>query len=625
MIRAILKEYGLIWILHRILYSLKLKTLKKIPIFEKCFEKRNIKIKRIDIYDCKNIKNIETFLKNISFDEKRRIINEAEDILKGKINAFSAIKLDYGKKMEWGKNPITNKEYSLEKKWYKIPDFNEEIGDIKVIWEFSRMCYLIKLVRAYIINKDERYYLKFSEIIKSWINQNKYSYGPNYKCGQESSIRVLNLLIVSAIFKEYKKLTIEDEENIKKIVRDSYKKLYSNFYYAKNCIKNNHTISELIGLVVCSWCNEEDYNVKKYFFLLEKEIDRQFFKDGGYIQYSFNYQRMVLQLIEFIIQIQGKIKLKLSNKIYKKIENSILLMAKVMSENGNLPNYGSNDGSLIFPVTSCEYNDFRPTLNSLYYLLKGKKLFQSNKLVEEIYWFSNNEEKGIKKKKLENLEDKSNEFFEAGIYILKNNESLMMILLQEFKTRPSQMDQLHIDLWYKNINVLCDSGTYSYALDLGKKLSLTEAHNTIKISKREQMNKIGEFLIYDWTEVKEKFITKDSFIGSYKSKNGYIHKRVIQIKENEYRIIDTIEVIKNMKDEKVDVIFHTPCEIKILMNEIELYFKGNKICSIFTSDEKYLEKGIRSLYYLHKEEINIIRLRQNLKKKNEFNYVIKLY
>lgn len=64
-----------------------------------------------------------------------------------------------------------------------------------------------------------------------------------------------------------------------------------------------------------------------------------------------------------------------------------------------------------------------------------------------------------------------------------------MICLQNFKSRPAHMDQQHIDLWHKGINVLCDNGTYSYASDLGKALSSTIGHNTVKVSGIEQMNK----------------------------------------------------------------------------------------------------------------------------------------
>ena len=61
----------------------------------------------------------------------------------------------------------------------------------------------------------------------------------------------------------------------------------------------------------------------------------------------------------------------------------------------------------------------------------------------------------------------SNAYRESGLFSFRHINGYLMIVLQNFKTRPAQMDQMHIDLWHKGINVLCDSGTYSYASAIG--------------------------------------------------------------------------------------------------------------------------------------------------------------
>jgi len=60
-----------------------------------------------------------------------------------------------------------------------------------------------------------------------------------------------------------------------------------------------------------------------------------------------------------------------------------------------------------------------------------------------------------------------------------------MICLQDFQSRLAHMDQLHIDLWHRGINMLCDSGTYSYASEIGHRLSATAGHNTVKVPNTE--------------------------------------------------------------------------------------------------------------------------------------------
>ena len=42
---------------------------------------------------------------------------------------------------------------------------------------------------------------------------------------------------------------------------------------------------------------------------------------------------------------------------------------------GRVPNYGSNDGALLFPLSACDYLDYRPALNALSVVLDAKPLY----------------------------------------------------------------------------------------------------------------------------------------------------------------------------------------------------------------------------------------------------------
>ena len=237
------------------------------------------------------------------------------------------------------------------------------------------------------------------------------------------------------------------------------------------------------------------------------------------------------------------------------IEKSVLQMYQLQDETGDVPNYGSNDGALIFPVTTSNYRDFRPVLNAVHAVLKGKRLYNQGNYDEELLWFSDIDIRNIP---YADIQRKSVSYRDSGFYSLRHNDGHLMIVLQDFKTRPAQMDQMHIDLWHKGVNVLCDSGTYSYATDLGKQLALTAAHNTVKIGDKEQMKKHGPFLIYDWTSATEVEFDENHFRGTMKSKNGYSHTRVINKDSGGYSIED-----HGLGDvENYEVLFHTPCEIE---------------------------------------------------------------
>jgi hypothetical protein len=607
MIKSLITEYGLPWVFNRSLYSAKLKMMRTMPSTEKFFEKA-VAIKRVNIFDI-DVHRLEKFLIDLPDEKKKEIIIIADKAIKGKIKAFSSIELDYGDSINWNYNPIKKVEIDKTLKWYKIPDFDPERGDIKVIWEASRFTHFYYFARAYLITKEQKYYDAFSNQLKSWINENSYSYGANYKCGQEATLRMINALITYSVFKACGFDNQTDQDNLHKLVEGSYKKVLSNFFYAHKCIKNNHTLSEITGLIIGAWCSDDKKSLEQAYRLLDKEIEKQFFIDGGYIQHSFNYQRFALQLMEFILKISKKTNMYMSDRSKNLIKDSVLLMYQMQDDTGDVPNYGSNDGALIFPVTSCGYRDFRPVINILYALLEGKRIYNTGDYDEELLWFI---DKRIEEIPITEIKRISSEFKQSGFYSLRHENGFLTVILQNFKTRPAQMDQLHIDIWHKGKNILCDSGTYSYATDIGEQLALTAAHNTVKVVNKEQMKKHGPFLIYDWTSSRDVIHNSNSFSGTMVSKNGYKHTRDIKITSWGYKISDKV----SGNDNYCEFYFHSPCEVKIIHEGFELLDKDAVICKVEVSGgEIVINKVYRSLYYLKKEEINCVSVRCNMNNK----------
>lgn len=601
MLKSLLTEYGVPWVFNRSLYSAKLKMMKKIPGTEKIFEKK-VKVKKTCNISL-NVNEIEVFLKKLSKKKQEEIIITANNSIQGKIKGFSSMELNYGNPIKWSLNPITNKEVDTGLKWFEIPDFDSERGDIKAIWEISRFTHFFYFVRAYMLTKEKKYYDAFSNQLNDWLEANPYSYGPNYKCGQEATLRMINGLIAYSVFNFYKLTREKDDENIRQLVEDSYKKVLSNFFYAHKCIKNNHTLSEITGLIIGSWACEDQKRLNQAYTLLDKEIKKQFRSDGGYKQYSFNYQRFALQLMGFLMKISEKTKIEISKSSKRLIKKSAYLIYQLQDENGDIPNYGSNDGALIFPVTSCGYRDFRPIVNTIFSLIDGRRVYEKGDYDEELIWFG---KKSLKEVPIIKIKRESVAFRKSGFYSLRHDTGFLMVVLQDFKSRPAQMDQLHIDLWHRGVNVFCDSGSYSYASEFGKKMSLTSAHNTVKVENKEQMKKYGPFLIYDWTKRENVSHNDRSFTGTMISKNGYVHTRSIEKKQGGYSIVDEVKGDGDF----CEFYFHTPCDVKQNSKGFSLYYGSELICDLTVNGNYEIKETYRSLYYLKKEKINCIVIRQ---------------
>lgn len=590
-LKSVLTEYGIRWAVNRGLYSLKLKMMTKIPSTERLFEKEAY-IKRIDIFDF-DLDNIKDFLSTLNKENQEEIIEVADKAISGVLTGFSSIELDYGDPVNWHLNPLTGHENRKDLKWYRIPDFDKKVGDIKVIWEASRLTHFLYFARAYLIINEKKYYTAFSEQLSSWLKENPYSYGSNYKCGQEATLRMTNVLISYSVFKEFGLITEEDKSHIFKLVEGSYKKVLSNFFYAHKCIKNNHTFTEILGLIIGAWCSDDNTKLIKSYKLMDQEILKQFLPDGGFTQYSFNYHRFTLQILEALFKVSKKTGLNI--KETERVKDSILLLYHVQTDSGDVPNYGSNDGALIFPLSICGYRDFRPVLNTMYALITGRRLYENGEYDEELLWFGESLDLPI-----ERVVRKSIAFNDSGFYVLRNEDGFLMTCLQNYKSRPAHMDQLHIDLWYKVINILCDSGTYSYASELGKELSSTTGHNTVKLPGIEQMNKRGAFLVTDWTKREIAIHSDSEFKGKVSSRNGYSHERKINRIKKGYLIEDLVM----SESDTCDLLFHTPCDVQINENGFVLFIDNQEIASVKVEGDISIAESYRSLYYLRKEKIN---------------------
>ena len=592
MIKSVISEYGPGWLANRTLYSAKLKMMKAVPSTEKCFEKKTTYPKRLDLFDI-DVVVLKSFLQEELDDEdKKKLIDIADKAAEGIITGFSSIELNYGNPIDWQLSPLTGKRCDEKQKWYRIPDFDKERGDIKVIWEASRFSHFITLSRAYLLTDDEKYYKAFSFQLKDWLEKNTYGLGANFKCSQECSLRMVNTLLAYTVFVKAGIATDADASNVKDLVDRCYRKVLSNFFYAYKCIKNNHTISELMGMVVGAWCCDDEKQIEKAYELLNEVIDEQFTDDGGYRQFSFNYQRLALQDIEVVISIERKTGRKISEKSRQKVKNSAWLMFQCQDETGDMPNYGNNDGALVFPVTSCGYRDFRPVINTVYVLTAGSQLYNDGKHQEELIWFSGG--KNLAEFEICTQTRESSQFADAGLFTLRGRNSWAMVVSNEYSSRPGHMDQQHIDIWVDGVNVLCDAGTYSYASEEGRELVRNDSHNTVVVDKATQMNASGPFMIYDWTKRVLMDCDDRKYLGKIISANGYEHIREVKQVGASYEITDTCN-----KDFRI--VYHTPCIIE--KNDEGYVFKhnGKVLCRVECNSNSALSKGKRSLYYLRKD------------------------
>lgn len=578
-----IKLMGLDWFIFRVKYEL----LKKINYFDRLNEKI---LKKVSSCDNSKFFYEQVGLVNKDFIGDSSFVEKADNARKGKVFAFSNEYFNYSEDgvINWQMNPISEVKANSALSWNRLPDFGE-YGDIKLIWEGSRFPQIYYFINAYAISNDAKYTKSCMGQIIDWIKNNPFPNGVNYKCGQEISFRVFAWIIVLEYFKDF--VNKEDEQKIVENIYASLLRVDANIDYAAKSVKNNHSISEAAGLLLGGFLfpqfKESNYFINKGLKYLLKETSYQVYNDGSYIQHSFTYQRLALDVLSFVMAIAKKLNYELPKELKHRHQKMIEFLNSFIQENGWLPNYGSNDGANLFPITYDNYRDFRSSLNLANIVNSGYSLFEGHKKLVEFFSL---EDKGLKEV------EKKIEFKDGGYYILKNKNLFCFIRCHSYKHRPASNDMFHLDIWSSDKNIFCDTGSYSYNTDKKFKNNFigVMGHNTVMINDSNQMAQVLNFGYSNWTKAKCIDFSKNHFFGenyAYQKEFGIVHQRDLKLEDDKIIIIDNIKTIK--ENTNIKQIWNTKFEVEVID---EYTLKVDEF--IISSNIKYkLETSYISDYY----------------------------
>jgi hypothetical protein len=418
---------------------------------------------------------------------------------------FYAGSMQLGKDYDWLTNPDTGYRYDSRKHWSEVQDYSPVSGDIKYVWEKSRFSFLYDVIRHDHYAGEDHAAWVFGEIA-SWIHANPVNCGPNYKCSQEISLRVLNWTYALHYYKDSPLLTEELFRKILHVIYWQLRHVYDNIDFSRIAVRNNHAITETLALylggLLYPFFPGADIWKKKGKAWFEEEIAYQIYPDGTFLQFSMNYHRVVVQLFTWAFRTADLFNEKFSRNVYEKAYESLRFLFHCQDEtSGWLPNYGSNDGALFFKMNSCGYRDYRPQLHVLHVLLTGAPLYAEGEWQEDVFWFRARQIKDCNFPALRHHEGWKT-FPDGGYYVLRDAATLTFIRCGSHKDRPAQADNLHLDIWHKGENILFDAGSYKYNTDREtlKYFMGSESHNTVMLGEMDQMLKGPRFIWYNWSQ-----------------------------------------------------------------------------------------------------------------------------
>ncbi|WP_087547311.1 heparinase II/III family protein [Acinetobacter sp. WCHA39] len=585
--------------------AIRVKTLLKLGLFNIL---RIVKYRLSTKFSLNSLYKIEANLPSGNFfiDNKEFLKEELPQPTKMKAFGFHIYEIS-STSPNWMFNPLTGTTCEESNThWYNIPDFNDQVGDIKGIWEASRLDWVLEFIKNFKEHNNQQSLYILEHWLNDWCAKNPAYLGPNWKCGQEASIRVMHLISALIGLDQLR----SPSKNVLELIEIHLKRIAPTIDYAI-AQDNNHGTSEATALYIggsllnyinpCPLYGDWSKLGLKW---LENRANKLIMDDGGFSQYSVNYHRVMLDSYIVAEIVRQKLDLpKFSSKLYQKLQKVTNWLYILTQHQGDVPNIGANDGAKLIPVSDTDYRDFRPSIQLASTLFFEHSYYsQSGSYDQSLAFF------GLEKLKKSNvvLPNKNAFFNHSGLITATKNNFFMAFKLPIFKFRPSQCDALHLDVWFKGQNLLRDGGTYSYnstVEDLNY-FSGVASHNTVEFDQHQQMPRLSRFLFGAWLTPKELVYSANEFGCGYQDHWGCTHHRKISLTDNAIKIADNISGFKQQAVLRWRLQpDHWTLENNVLSNsQIEIILEAEHPITLRWSE------GEESRYYYQKSKVPVLEV-----------------
>ena len=563
--RSALRTYGVKGIARRIFYEVKLRT------------GRLVRLSGSNGNDSTNLRlyidhtNIEMWHRsNTEFRDIAR--NTADEILSGEMSIYGGKTFHSGWPPDWNRHPSTDQEIPLQH-WSKLSHAGS-IGDVKDVWEIGRFCWAERLIRASGSDANDRYCEAFSVAITSFLRESPIDMGIQWMSGQEIAIRGISLLFSWSMLSQEQQ-TEELRRKVEQIVVPSAYRVASTLGYAASQ-RNNHYIVEASFLwsaaAACRGIEGGDRLLRHASDALMEAVLDQFAADGSYAQYSFTYQRLALHSLLFVDRVSTLTGLQPPLTFQPLFARCCKFLEGIMDvQTGQMPNLGSNDGSLLFQLTDLPIHDFRPFLVHLALAAEIETHVSHGQWDEEAAWF------GYNVNDLRPTEQMTAAPTSASFHVLRGDRSKALLRAGSLRHRLGHADQLNLDLWIDGVNVARDPGTFRYTAPQpwSNSLANDDVHNLARPEGAVMARRRGRFFWLDWPEafvlVDERHEGADLIVAEV-SYLGYRcqSRRLVARSQNCFTVIDRVIPIHGA------VRWNLPCDSNYRQTERGVDVSGEK-------------------------------------------------
>lgn len=478
---------------------------------------------------------------------------------------------------------------------HQIDDFNYNQGEVKYVYELSRL-YHFPVLAAYAIGTSNNDLLKTLERqLRAWFIQNPFLGSVAWKSGNVVGIRAINLIIyrhLLALMGDCANMDVF----LSPLIGFHYRFIRSHLSLYSS--KGNHHIGELAGLIAISSSYKfpgSNKILKSSFQKLESEILRLIHKDGFNKEQATRYQASYINLIAASVYLAGLKGLELSVQAKERFRKMYLLLDAFRISKNEYFRVGDDDNAeLIYPYFDDEYNVYESALNdaSVLFDVEPKSDYHFD-LRNYLLWGDSGLAvyKNKRKNSVKNLQCKL--YAESGYFMVKDERISMLFDVGSIGLLPTMShghsDLLNLILYIDGQPVLVDCGSYQYNVYYKKFRDYfhgVHSHNTLSVEHLDQaIPSSGMFWMSNPTVEVKHYSEDPQHPICVASHNGYernelhvVHTRKVNYDKQKNQIVMTDYISSNGKKHLFFYLHFDPhADVKhrgdtlIINNKVQIY------------------------------------------------------
>jgi hypothetical protein len=438
---------------------------------------------------------------------RKALLAAADELMDGRWEMLGVVRTDM-RMPDWFYDPVTGIRAPSDRYAFRINQRDEsETGNVKQIWELSRLQHVTLLASAWFLSHDECYARRVADHLRSWWQENPFLSGVHWTSGIEVGIRLISLAWIRRLLDQWPGVADLFERNELAVHQIQWHQQYLASFRSRGSSANNHVVAEAAGQLIAScafpWFRSSSRWRLGAARLLERELISNTFPSGIGRELASDYHSFVAELGILAAVESAAAGHPLAENVWLRLCAMLDSGAALLDERRQPPRQGDGDEGRALLLDA-------PTDNRWPYLLAlGDAVYGRPGwwpptvpgLASTIVAAMPSSARRVTERPTE----RPWHFRDAGVTVLRTTTARGPEIWCRCDGGPhgflkiaahAHADALSVEVRYGGVDVLADPGTYCYHGEPQWRsyFRSTIAHNTVQLGGRNQSTEGGPFL-----------------------------------------------------------------------------------------------------------------------------------